>query len=656
MNIKIIVSTIFILFFTLKLLAQPWIPRLNKNGTYSLVTENGKMVNNEQYDHISPIWQGTQPALWITKDQYGCIFSNKVSISFEPNRRVSQTLKVKPVIENNKNEKDVLKEYIYLVDFSKYNLFVNIKTGKYITDEVNPEDRYAIRAMPSFPLRNGLLKIHKNGDWVNFVDLNFKEFLPKSIKNGEMVSRDLFIAKDTMTNKFGLIDSAGKIRVPYLFEKMYLSPTRNHIVVGLAFQKDTRYPKYKYGLLDAQGKLVLDTIYAEISDFANTFYIIRKDNDSGVFNSFLEPVIPFGRYKIEQTNDAYLGQGKYLFILNLADQNRPEQNLMVLDSTGNVVLKANGTYFYIHQESKCFTLNSYNGEQSVYSTKYGIQFSFRDSFKSIYCLEGKDDTFLVRNKKEEIELHLRSGKKLRTYPYFALLSLKSIDGTYIAIKEEKYGIIDTSGNIITPLIYDAIYDTPIKGKDQFITGFRTGNTRQYGIYDKKIKKWAIFNTEDEAILYLYPPEFKITVGKSNQYGVIRRNGETVIPDQYQSIKHLKDCPLFACYDRNKQQWSVIGADNRVIFTFDKADVQRVPLLNTLKSTGDYAIVSDSGTLFLEKGTYKKLSYLDLLYIDGICISSYERQGWVTMFKSGIKIQSPKEIWVNYYDGKAYVEE
>jgi len=100
--------------------------------------------------------------------------------------------------------------------------------------------------------------------------------------------------------------------------------------------------------------------------------------------------------------------------------------------------------------------------------------------------------------------------------------------------------------------------------------------------------------------YLYPPEFKITVGKSNQYDVVRRNGETVIPDKYQSIKQLKDYPIFACYDKNNQQWSIIGENNRVIFTFDKSDAHRSPVLSILKSTGDYTIVSQSGTLFLEK--------------------------------------------------------
>jgi len=137
------------------------------------------------------------------------------------------------------------------------------------------------------------------------------------------------------------------------------------------------------GLLDAQGKLVMDTICQEIRCFADKFYIIAKEGESGVFDQFLGPVIPFARQIIEQTNNAFHGQDKYLFVLN---RDRPEQNFMVLDSIGNIVFKGNGTSFHVQQECKCFILRMYNGEQLVYSTQSGIQLAFRDSFEQVHCL------------------------------------------------------------------------------------------------------------------------------------------------------------------------------------------------------------------------------------------------------------------------------
>ena len=109
--------------------AQNWIPRLNKNGTYTLVTDQGSPVNQVQYENVSPLWDGDQYAAWTLNNTSGCIFPNKVSIAYEPNPRVYKDYRIKAVVEKGAKAKDAWKDYRYLVDFAKHNLIVNLKTG-----------------------------------------------------------------------------------------------------------------------------------------------------------------------------------------------------------------------------------------------------------------------------------------------------------------------------------------------------------------------------------------------------------------------------------------------------------------------------------------------------------------------------------------------
>lgn len=637
------------LFLTLVLDAkgQNWIPRLNKNDTYSLVNEKGKLVTNEQYDNIGPMWDGEPNSSWQTKGRNGCVFRNKTSIEFEPNKRLTKNVGnwVKPVAESGQK---ALNDYAYLVEFSKHNLLVNLRTGKYIQDEINRDESYAYKSMPSFPVRYGLMKIHKNGNWVNFVDLNFKEYLPRPIRNGEMVNHDLFIAQDSATGLFGLVDAAGNVKVPYSWEKMALSSVENHIIVGANMQKNARYASYRYGILNADGKLVLDTVYNEIKIFAKKFYIVRTEYKSAVLNQYLEPVVPLAQQKIEQVNDYFPEKSKYLFILN----HQREQNFMVMDSTGNFALKAHGDDFDLQFECAYFVLK--NGkERIVYRAGEGIQLVIRDTFDNIYCTTSAKDTFYLMGKAGGIQLVSSKGDRLKSYPCDALVRLKSIDGAYQAIKGEKSGIIAASGEVLAPFEYDDVFNVEVKGKPRYFTGFKTGNEYKYGVYDKNLKKWTMFTTREDAAAFLYPPEFRIVAGKNNLFKVLRMNGAQVIPEQYQIIKQMKDWPVFACYDPATQKWSIINENNRVIFTFNDVGDRTWPVAELLRSTGDYAVTHGMGTLYLKKDTFEKLSYFDLLYVDTICVASLERKGWVTMFKSG---RGKNQAWANYYTGKVYIEE
>jgi hypothetical protein len=659
MTCKIFIFALFLLFYTTTISAQHWIPRLNKNGTYSLVTEKGKLVNKVQYDYITPRWEGEKCAYWTSNGQAGCVFANKVSITFEPNKAYYQTQMIKPVMVKDKLGTSVLEDYVYLIAYSNNNLLVNIKTGKYVEDMPNNEDKQAIKMMPYFPVRDGLMKIHINEKWVNFVDLEFNRVFPNPIKKGEMVNPHLFIAQDTLTNRFGLMDVSGKTIVPYVYDKLILTPNENHLMVGIDTKKGVHPTRYKLGFIDLQGKLVLDTIHNEIRVFANNLYIIRTDGKSGVLNRNLEPIVPLDEQSIEPTNHYYQDKSKYLSISNRWGKRDPEGNLKVLDGNGNIVLQTDATNFHFQQECDCFYLEKQGGEKFVYNTINGIQFAFKDTFKDIFCPDGNQDKFYVRPKTDEFQVRSRNGDIIHTYPYNSVLPLNTITGFYKVYKDDKQGIIDSSGELIAPIQYDAIYDfydSPIEGRNRNITGFKTGTVRQYGVYDKQSKKWKMFNTGEEAIKYLYPPEFKIIAGKSKQYGVVRRNGEVVIPAQYQTIQQIKDTPLFACYDINIQTWHIIGEKNNIVFTFDKAVAEIPPIANILKSTSDLAIQNGAGTLFLEKDTYKKRAYFDMIFVNGICVVSFENDGWVTMFKSNINIQTQKQVWVNYYTGKAYYEQ
>jgi hypothetical protein len=55
---------------------------------------------------------------WTSNGQAGCVFANKVSITFEPNKAYYQTQMIKPVMVKDKLGTSVLEDYVYLIAYS----------------------------------------------------------------------------------------------------------------------------------------------------------------------------------------------------------------------------------------------------------------------------------------------------------------------------------------------------------------------------------------------------------------------------------------------------------------------------------------------------------------------------------------------------------
>jgi hypothetical protein len=128
------------------------------------------------------------------------------------------------------------------------------------------------------------------------------------------------------------------------------------------------------------------------------------------------------------------------------------------------------------------------------------------------------------------------------------------------------GLIDTSGKLITPLIYDAI------GEESYA---------DLPIYKnimpaKKTGKWGYINTDGQIIIpfiYDFATQFKndyAVVEKDSLYGIINMKGNLIVPPKYKYIDIMSDSIYPATLNK---KFGFINSKNQIIipFEYDYAD-------------------------------------------------------------------------------------
>ena len=93
----------------------------------------------------------------------------------------------------------------------------------------------------------------------------------------ELTEKTTFIVK--RNNKWGVLDGNGKEISPFKYENEIEICKNSTIIFTEITNKD-----YKYGVADMKGKVLIPCIYDLISEFDETTYEFRKDDERGELN------------------------------------------------------------------------------------------------------------------------------------------------------------------------------------------------------------------------------------------------------------------------------------------------------------------------------------------------------------------------------------
>lgn len=241
----------------------------------------------------------------------------------------------------------------------------------------------------AFPFNNGLAAVQNSeGKW-GYINTKGKVIVP-IIYDSATLHREnrAFIEKN---DKHAIIDNHGKILTDFIFEgvagwpfisenRMIIKKNRENVCIdrngntifkcskispifyyseGLIPFSYINDPNHKYGLIDSNGKIVLEPKYQEIKPFSNGLTIIMNNNHYGVIDKSFKEIIPIKYTEIYLNPEepelitARNEYGKYGFINNTGNVAIPFNFDNASTFQNNIAcIEINGKFGYINAEGK----------------------------------------------------------------------------------------------------------------------------------------------------------------------------------------------------------------------------------------------------------------------------------------------------------------
>lgn len=232
------------------------------------------------------------------------------------------------------------------------------------------------------------------------------------------------------TGKIGFIDKSGKIIIPCEYDN---AEQANEL---LKLQKNK-----KWGLYNFNHEAITEIKYEYIFSSVNNLYIV-KDKNWGVINMSGKDIIPITYKHIS------LHAKKYFITEN------NEGNYGVFDSSGVNTIPFNYLFFRLWKD-KVFAEKS--GKPIILNLETGTEITIdADQFKHPEHLlyEKWDKQVFVKNGKYGV---LSIENKVLIPSKYDSLQPIYVSGEFMAKQNEKYGIIDSKGNIKQPFVFDKIF-------------------------------------------------------------------------------------------------------------------------------------------------------------------------------------------------------
>lgn len=254
--------------------------------------------------------------------------------------------------------------------------------------------------------------------------------------------------------KFGIIDKEGKKVIESKYDKIFQYHN------GLARVKLND----KYGFFDSKGELVIPIVYNGGKDFSEGLAAVSNDSKYGFVNKKNEIIIPFKYKEVENFSDGYAKvqfKNKYVYI----------------DKAGNKLIK----------QSYNFHVEPFSEELAV------VHLSIRgDGFinrkgkivikpKYNEATEFNEGSALVKINKG---YHLidKQGNIIQNYNYIAMFNFKEGLAPVMG-HNKKCGYINKKNEIIIPLIYESV------------------KSFSYGLAFVKLGgKWGVINSTHQTIV------------------------------------------------------------------------------------------------------------------------------------------------------------
>lgn len=305
----------------------------------------------------------------------------------------------------------------------------------------------------------------------------------------------------------GYIDESGKLVIDRLQEVSPNYTPYNYYSVGSFSEGLARVSKnQKYGYINISGKEVIPCIYDYAFDFSEGLALVKEDGKFGYIDTKGNIVIDF------QYEDPLIRMRSFIFKSDVG-----------LFKDGVSCVKKNDKYGYIDKKGNVIIDFKFNSASAFYD---GLAYT---------------DTGYID----------KTGNVVINSDEYSVIFRDFSDGLACVKKNEKYGFIDTKGNVVIDFQYDKAFDFSeglacvskndkygyIDKKGNVIIDFQFSDAHRFSdglAYARKNNKYGYINKEGKVIIdFQFDDAFDFSeelalVKKDNKYQFINKNGKTVI--------------------------------------------------------------------------------------------------------------------------------
>ena len=315
----------------------------------------------------------------------------------------------------------------------------------------------------------------------------------------------------------------------------------------------------------------------------------------------------------------------------------------VIDREGNTVLETKYTDIYIPNPTKDVFI-CFEGDKSYVVNSKGEKLF--GEWQEVSALVTSDSVFLnlennvLRYRSNDLYGLLDLDGNALTEPiYDEIQSLKNRPGRILVKKDDKYGVLDASGNIVVPISFYSIigdeYYTEEDGYSStgYIVSTKTKTGIMYGYYNSVGKKLLDLKYEKIERVLEYNKDDIYLIATFNGKNGIFKNGKKLIDFNHQEIMYSRLSKVFIINRNGKE--SYYNLNGQSVSKPNKDIDDSSFLFNNL-----YTFVNEDGKYGVIDGSKKTLiepTYDMILKIEGInAIEAREEDGSATIYSENLE--------------------
>lgn len=318
-----------------------------------------------------------------------------------------------------------------------------------------------------------------------------------------------------------------------------------------------------------------------------------------------------------------------------------EEKVGVIDKKGKTILEAKYSDVYIPNPSRdLFVCYETEDEYEFLNSKGEKLFS---DFETVTALKTSDGDYdfeknvLKYKKDDKYGIIDYSGNKLTEAEFDSIQSLKNKPGELLVKKDGKYGVIDSNGEEKISVEYDDItgdgYYSETYGYEQvgYIVSKKNKSGILYGYIDYLGERYLEMEYESISRVFEYTGKDVYLIVMRNGKKGVYKNDKQIIEEKYQGIAYSNTSNLFAVQRNTK--YGIYNTSGKEI----------LPVKYTsYKFAGDYISVEQNDKRELYDVNGNKVSNLDFVSVEGIelegCYIAKDEDGFYRIMTSSDMIE------------------